>query len=106
MNALYYKIADGTSAFAKIVYKRLERNIDASNYRVAGFFRRLSRVMYKYPELRGIDALNYFLAHRLTSFAQRFKKTHTGVLSYNMLTAFVGAIILIVLLLLFGGVIP
>ena len=106
MNALYYKIADGTSAFAKIVYKRLERNIDASNYRVAGFFRRLSRVMHKYLELRGIDALNYFLAHRLTSFARRFKKTHTGVLPYNMLTAFVGAIILIVLLLLFGGVIP
>jgi len=75
------------------------------NYAVASFFKKLSHVMYKYEELKGIDSLNYFLAHHVTSFARRFRKTHTGVLSYNMLTAFVGAIILIVLLLLFGGVI-
>ena len=106
IDALYHKVADGTIAFSNIVYKRLERSIDLLNYGVAGFFRRLSSVMYKYPELRGIDALNYFLAHFVTSFARRFRKTHTGVLSYNMLTAFVGAIILIILLLLFGGVIP
>jgi NADH:ubiquinone oxidoreductase subunit 5 (subunit L)/multisubunit Na+/H+ antiporter MnhA subunit len=81
-------------------------HFDSLNYAVAGFFRRLSSVMYEYPELRGIDALNYFIAHRVTSFARRFRKTHTGVLSYNMLTAFVGVIILIVLLLLFGGIIP
>jgi len=106
IDALYHKVADGTIAFSNIVYKRLERSIDLLNYGVAGFFRRLSSVMYKYPELRGIDALNYFLAHFVTSFARRFRKTHTGVLSYNILTAFVGVIILIVLLLLFGGVVP
>jgi len=106
INTLYYKVADGTKAFSNIVYKRLELSIDALNYTVASFFRRLSSVMYKYPELRGIDALNYFLAHFVTSFARRFRKTHTGVLSYNMLTAFAGVITLIVLLLLFGGVIP
>jgi NADH-quinone oxidoreductase subunit L len=131
IDALYHKIADGTKTFSNIVYKRLElsidtlnytvaslfrkssklaythleRSIDASNYGVAGLFRRLSSLMYKYPELRGIDALNYFLAHFVTSFTRRFRKTHTGVLSYNMLTTFVGAIILIILLLLFGGVI-
>jgi len=80
--------------------------IDAFYHKVAGLFRRLSSLMYKYPELRGIDALNYFLAHFVTSFTRRFRKTHTGVLSYNMLTTFVGAIILIILLLLFGGLIP
>lgn len=106
INALYYKVADGTKAFSNIVYKHLELSVDALNYAVASFFRRLSNIMYKYPELKGIDALNYFLAHRVTSFARWFRKTHTGVLSYNMLTAFVGAIILIILLLLFGGVIP
>jgi len=105
IDALYHKVAYGTIAFSNIVYKRLERSIDRLNYGVAGLFRRLSSLMYKYPELRGIDALNYFLAHFVTSFARRFRKTHTGVLSYNMLTTFVGAIILIVLLLLFGGVI-
>ncbi|TET64446.1 hypothetical protein E3J49_04170 [Candidatus Bathyarchaeota archaeon] len=106
INAFYFKVADGIKAFSNIVYKRLECSIDALNYRVASFFRRLSSVLYKYPELRGLDALNYFLAHRITSFAQRFRKTHTGVLSYNMLTAFIGVIILVVLLLLFRGVIP
>jgi len=74
------------------------------NYAIAGFFRKLSNTMYKYIERKGIDAFNYFPAHLVTSFARRFRKTHTGVLSYNMLTAFVGAIILIILLLLFGGV--
>jgi NADH-quinone oxidoreductase subunit L len=132
IDTLYHKVADGTTAFSNIVYKRLELSIDALNYAaassfrkssklaytysecsidalnygVAAFFRRLSSVVYKYPELGGIDALNYFLAHWVTSFARRFRKTHTGVLSYNMLTAFVGVIILIALLLLFGGVIP
>jgi NADH-quinone oxidoreductase subunit L len=132
IDALYRKVADGTRTFSNIAYKRLEfnvdalnytvasffrksaklaythleRSIDASNYGVAGLFRRLSSVMYKYSELGGIDALNYFIARFVTSFARRFRKTHTGVLSYNMLTAFVGAIILIILLLLFGGLIP
>jgi len=131
INTLYQKVADGTNAFSNIVHKRLELSIDTLNYTVASFFRkssklvytylersiealnngvadffgRLSSVMYKYPELRGIDALNYFLANFVRSFARRFRKTHTGVLSYNMLTVFVGVIILIVLLLLFGGVI-
>ena len=106
IDAFYHKVAYGTIAFSNIVHKRLERSIDRLNYGVADLFRRLSGLMYKYPELRGIDALNYFLAHLVTSFTRRFRKTHTGVLSYNMLTTFVGAIILIILLLLFGEVIP
>ena len=132
IDALYYKVADGTKAFSNILYKRLELSIDtlnftlanffkkssklaytyiecsvdALNYGVARFFRRLSSVLYKYPELGGIDALNYFLAHRVTLFTRQFRKTHTGVLSYNMLMAFVGVIVLIALLLLFGGVVP
>jgi len=79
IDAFYHKVAYGTIAFSNIVHKRLERSI---------------------------DGLNYFLAHFVTSFTRRFRKTHTGVLSYNMLTAFVGALMLIVLLLLFGGLIP
>jgi NADH-quinone oxidoreductase subunit L len=104
-DSVNYAVASFFRKLSNLVYTYLEHSIDALNYVVAGFFRRLSSVMYKYPELRGIDALNYFLAHRVTSFARQFRKTHTGVLSHNMLTAFIGAIILIVLLLLFGGVI-
>jgi len=105
-DSLYYAVASFFRKSSELVYTYLERSIDALNYAVAGFFKRLSSVVYKYPELKGVDALNYFLAHRVISFTRWFRKTHTGVLSYNMLTAFVGAIILIVLLLLFGGVIP
>jgi NADH-quinone oxidoreductase subunit L len=104
IDSFYLKVANGTKVFSNIVHKHLELNIDALNYGVAGFSRRLSGLMYRYPELRGIDALNYLLARFVTSFARRFRKTHTGVLSFNMLIAFVGAII-IVLLLLFGGVV-
>ncbi len=62
--------------------------------------------MYENMELRGIDAFNYFVAGLYVSFAQRFRKIQTGVLPYNMLLAFIGAALLIVLLLLFGGHIP
>jgi NADH-quinone oxidoreductase subunit L len=104
-DSVNYALASFFRKSSKLIYTYLERSIDMFNYAIAGFFKRLSSGMYKYPELKGIDALNYFLADRVTSFARRFRKTHTGVLSYNMLTAFVGAIILIILLLLFGGVI-
>jgi hypothetical protein len=73
------------------------------NYAIAGFFRKLSNTVYKYIERKGINALNYSLARFVTSFARRLRKTHTGVLSYNMLTFVFGIIILVVLLLLFGG---
>jgi len=101
IDALYYKIF----VYGTITYSEVSV-IDAFNYAVAIFFRRLSEVTYKYPELRGIDALNYFVAKLFTSFCRYFRKTQTGVLSYNMLMAFIGATLLIVLMLLFGGHIP
>jgi len=77
--------------------------IDALYYKVADFFSRSSKLIYKYLELRGIDALNYFLADKYAAFCQRFRKIQTGVLSYNMLIVPIGVALLIVLLLLFGG---
>jgi len=107
IDALNYSVAGFFRRLSEIMYKYPElRGIDALNYAVARFFRRLSEIMYKYPELRGIDALNYFIANLFTSFSQRFRKIQTGVLSYNMLMAFIGAALLIVLLFLFGGYIP
>jgi len=61
----------------------------------------VSQTIYKSVELRGIDAFNYFVAGLYVSFAQRFRKIQTGVLSYNMLMVFIGVALLIVLLLLF-----
>ena len=74
------------------------------NYAVASFFTKLSNIVYEYIECKGIDAFSYFPAHLVTSFARRFRKTHTGVLSYNMLAGFIGVMILVVLLLLIGEV--
>jgi len=107
LNALNYGVASFFRRLSQLMYKYPElRGIDALNYGVASFFRRLSKAMYKYSELRGIDALNYFIANLTISFSQHFRKTHTGVLSYNMLAVFAGIILLIILLFLFGGYIP
>ncbi len=88
---------------SQTMYKYLElKSLEAFNYGVARFFRRLSQVMYKYLELKGIDALNYFIVNLVTSFSHHFRKTHTGVLSHNMLMAFIGAALLLLLLSLFA----
>jgi len=108
INALYYKIfAYPAIALSKGLYKRLEfGGIDKFNYSVAGFFKRISKAAYKKLELGGIDALNYLIANVTTSFCRRFRKTHSGILSYNMLAVSVGIVLLIALIFIFGGFIP
>ena len=98
-----YKIIE-KYRFLKAAHKLLRNSfyINAFYYKVAYSTLRLSEIMYKYLELRGIDAFNYFIANLFISFSQRFRKIQTGVLSYNMLMMFIGATLLIVLLFLFG----
>jgi len=52
---------------------------------VANVTRSISDNMFRYPELRGIDMLNYLIADGAVAVSSRFRKTHTGVLSYNMM---------------------
>jgi NADH:ubiquinone oxidoreductase subunit 5 (subunit L)/multisubunit Na+/H+ antiporter MnhA subunit len=108
INALYYKFfAYPTITLSKRLYKRLEfGGIDKFNYYVAIFFRRISKAAHERFELGGIDTLNYLVANVTTSFCQHFRKTHSGVLSYNMLAVSVGIVFLIVLIFIFGGFIP
>ncbi len=88
---------------SRTMYKSVElKGLNAFNYGVASFFRRLSQLMYKYAELEGIDAINYFIANLIISFSRHSRKTHTGVLSHNMLMAFIGAALLLLLLSLFA----
>lgn len=61
----------------------------------------VSQTMYERVELKSLNAFNYFVAGLYVSFAQRFRKIQTGVLSYNMLMVLIGAALLIVLLFLF-----
>ena len=87
---------------SQTMYKSVElKSLNAFNYGIASFFKRLSEFMYENIELRGIDAFNYFVAGLYVSFAQRFRKIQTGVLSYNMLMVLIGVALLIVLLFLF-----
>jgi len=107
INTLYYKIADETKLLSKVVHKRLELgSIDAFNYAVAGFFKRISKAAHKKLELGGIDALNYLIAQNTVKFCQTFRKTHTGVLSWNMVWVMLGITLLSILLFVFGGHIP
>jgi NADH-quinone oxidoreductase subunit L len=66
----------------------------------------LSKALYERLELLGIDGLNYFLANHITSFCRRFRKTHTGTLSHNMLAVSMGIVLLIVLLFFFAEPVP
>jgi hypothetical protein len=85
------------------MYKSVElSSMNVVNYGVAGFFRRLSQLMYKYIELKSIDAFNYFIGNVTVSFSRRFRKTHAGVLSHNMLMVSIGAVLLMLLLSLFA----
>jgi len=77
IDTLYHKIfADGTKALSLIIHQHLERG--------------------------GIDALNYFIPNHITSFCQRFRKTHTGGLSHNMLAVLMGVVLVMILLFFFG----
>jgi hypothetical protein len=62
----------------------------------------VSQTMYKSVELNIFDGFQYAVAKLITSFSRHFRKTHTGVLSYNMLMAFIGAALLLLLLALFA----
>jgi hypothetical protein len=104
IDALNYRVAGFLRKSSNIMYEYPElKGIDALDYATARFFKRLSDITYKYPELKGIDALNYFIGNVTVSFSRRFRKTHAGVLSYNMLAVIVGAVLLIALVLIFGG---
>ncbi len=80
IDMLYYKIADKTKALSKIVHKHLE--------------------------LGSIDAFNYLIARKTVKFCQTFRKTHTGVLSWNMVWVMLGITLLPILLFVFGWLIP
>jgi len=102
-----YSVAGFFRRISRVVHERLELGgIDTFNYAVAGFFKRISKAAYKKLELGGIDALNYLIANVTTSFCRRFRKTHSGILSYNMLAVSVGIVLLIALIFIFGAFIP
>jgi NADH-quinone oxidoreductase subunit L len=58
----------------------------------------ISRWTLRNIELRGIDKFNYALAEASAKFCNIFRKTHTGVLTYNLIGMIVGIIVLLLVL--------
>jgi len=77
--------------------------IDGLNYFVAGATKRLSDIFLKHAELGGIDRFNYLVVDGAVGVSSRFRKTHTGVLSYNMVLAGLALVAFLVLSLYVGG---
>jgi len=62
-----------------------------------------ARAMCEHVEVSVIDQANYLIAGFITSFCRYFRRTHTGVLSHNMLAVFIGIVLLMILLFIFRG---
>jgi hypothetical protein len=99
-----YAAADATKAFSTFLNRFVELGlIDRFNYMVANVTRAMSDIMYKYAELGGFDGLNYAVANCAVAVSSRFRKTHTGVLSYNVMLI-VLTLVFMVLALSYMGV--
>lgn len=112
IDTLYYKVASSTQSLARITYKYVETEgmtkpqimgltkIFDTAYRGMAL---LSQLAYPRLELGGLEAFNRLIAKTVFSLSEKFRKIQSGVLSYNLLAVFVGIVLLVILLLLFGG---
>lgn len=59
----------------------------------------LSKWSFNWIERKAIDGFNYLLANVTVKFVNQFRKTHTGVLNYNVMGLLLGGILLLLILL-------
>ena len=64
---------------------------------------KLSQWAYPSLELGCFEKFNQKVAENLTKLSEKLRRTQTGVLSHSMLVMLLGIIMLLVLLLMFGG---
>jgi len=57
-----------------------------------------SRWALRNIETKGIDRFNYVLAQAASGAANRFRRTHTGILNYNMVAMILGLTVLLIIL--------
>ena len=79
----------GFSRFYEMIYRRVVS---------------LSQWAYPHLELGGFEALNYKFANAVAYLSDKIRKTQTGVLSYNMLAIPIGIVLMVILLMEFGGI--
>jgi hypothetical protein len=99
-----YVTASAVRRFSDLLYEYVDvATIDGLNYFMATKTKKLSDLAFKYGELAGIDKLNYVVADGAIGLSSRFRKTHLGVLSYNMTLVGLTLVIILILLLYVGG---
>jgi len=104
VDRLNYVIAKATRELSVLLYRYVDAaSIDGLNYLIAAATKRLSDLFYKYAELSGIDGLNYLVANGAVGISSKFRKTHTGILSYNMTLVGFAFIAFLIISLYFGG---
>jgi len=54
---------------------------------------------FKYVEQSVIDRFNYVLAGAAAGFSNRFRRTHTGVLNYNVIGVLIGMVVIMLILI-------
>ncbi len=99
-----YVIASAIQRLSVLLYQYIDvTSIDGLNYLIAKATKKFSDLLFKYAELNGIDRFNYLVANGAVGLSSRFRKTHTGVLSYNMILVGFAFILFLVLSLYVGG---
>jgi hypothetical protein len=58
----------------------------------------VSRWVLEKVELGGIDRFNYVLADATRSFTSSFRRSHTGVLTHNMIAVILGLVALFIIM--------
>lgn len=84
---------------SRAIWRKIELNIiDKFNYVLANFIVSFSKWSLKVIELSGIDNFNYVLARAGAAFCDKFRKTHTGILNYNLLGIMIGIFIILLII--------
>lgn len=84
---------------SKTIWKKIELNIiDKFNYVLANIVLSFSKWSLRIIELSGIDNFNYVLARFCAVFSNKFRKTHTGILNYNLLGIMIGIFIILLII--------
>ncbi len=113
LNALNGFVASRFLPLAEITYKYVETE-GITRPQIRGFSKflemtsrwvvSLSQWTYPHLELGFLEVFNYKFAKGVAYLSDKIRKTHTGVLSYNMLAILAGIVLLIILLIKFGGI--
>jgi NADH-quinone oxidoreductase subunit L len=100
INRFYYKyFVYPLIDLSKAIWRKIELNIiDRFNYVLANIVVSFSNWSLKVIELSGIDNFNYLLARAGAAFCNKFRKTHTGILNYNLMGIMIGIFIILLII--------